>query len=65
MASGSIDFKCCVDPKVQLSKAATAAIYVYDNNSKESIAEEGAKAGAIVRTEALQGKGHLVRRMFY
>lgn len=42
----------------------TAAIYVYDNNSKDRTAEQAAKAGAIVRSETLQGKGHVVRRMF-
>jgi glycosyltransferase involved in cell wall biosynthesis len=42
----------------------TAAIYVYDNNSNDLTAEHAAKAGAIVRSETLQGKGHVVRRMF-
>jgi glycosyltransferase involved in cell wall biosynthesis len=42
----------------------TAAIYVYDNNSKDRTVEQAAKAGAIVRCEPLQGKGHVVRRMF-
>jgi glycosyltransferase involved in cell wall biosynthesis len=42
----------------------TAAIYVYDNNSKDRTVEQAAKAGAIVRSETLQGKGHVVRRMF-
>ena len=41
-----------------------AAIYVYDNNSRDRTAEEAKKAGAIVRTERQQGKGHVVRRMF-
>jgi glycosyltransferase involved in cell wall biosynthesis len=41
-----------------------AEIYVYDNNSKDRTAEEAAAAGAIVRSEPLQGKGHVVRRMF-
>lgn len=41
-----------------------AAIYVYDNNSKDGTAEIAAAAGAIVRTERMQGKGHVVRRMF-
>jgi glycosyltransferase involved in cell wall biosynthesis len=41
-----------------------AAIYVYDNNSKDRTAEVAAAAGAIVRTERMQGKGHVVRRMF-
>ena len=41
-----------------------AVIYVYDNNSRDRTREIAAKAGAIVRTERQQGKGHVVRRMF-
>jgi glycosyltransferase involved in cell wall biosynthesis len=41
-----------------------AAIYVYDNNSTDRTAERAAEAGAIVRHEARQGKGNVVRRMF-
>ena len=41
-----------------------ATIYVYDNNSKDKTAERAREAGAIVRTETLQGKGNVVRRMF-
>ena len=41
-----------------------ATIYVYDNNSKDRTREVAAKAGAVVRTERQQGKGHVVRRMF-
>jgi len=41
-----------------------AAIYVYDNNSPDRTREIAAQAGAIVRTESQQGKGHVVRRMF-
>ena len=41
-----------------------AAIYVYDNNSSDRTAEVAAAAGAIVRAERMQGKGHVVRRMF-
>jgi glycosyltransferase involved in cell wall biosynthesis len=41
-----------------------AAIYVYDNNSRDHTAEVARAAGAIVRTERMQGKGHVVRRMF-
>lgn len=41
-----------------------AAIYVYDNNSKDRTAEVAAAAGAIVRRETAQGKGNVVRRMF-
>jgi len=42
----------------------TADIYVYDNNSTDSTAEEALSAGAIVRREPLRGKGNVVRRMF-
>jgi glycosyltransferase involved in cell wall biosynthesis len=42
----------------------TARIFVYDNNSKDGTAEAAAAAGAFVRSEPLQGKGHVVRRMF-
>ncbi len=41
-----------------------AAIYVYDNNSSDRTRELAAEAGAIVRIERQQGKGHVVRRMF-
>jgi glycosyltransferase involved in cell wall biosynthesis len=41
-----------------------AAIYVYDNNSKDKTMERAKEAGAIVRSENLQGKGNVVRRMF-
>ena len=41
-----------------------ADIYVYDNNSTDKTAEKAKKSGAIVRTETLQGKGNVVRRMF-
>jgi glycosyltransferase involved in cell wall biosynthesis len=41
-----------------------AAIYVYDNNSRDRTREIAAEAGALVRTERQQGKGHVVRRMF-
>jgi glycosyltransferase involved in cell wall biosynthesis len=41
-----------------------AALYVYDNNSSDRTRELAAAAGAIVRTERMQGKGHVVRRMF-
>jgi glycosyltransferase involved in cell wall biosynthesis len=37
---------------------------VYDNNSKDRTVEVALAAGAKVRTEPLQGKGHVVRRMF-
>jgi len=41
-----------------------ATIYVYDNNSRDRTARVAAQAGAIVRQETQQGKGHVVRRMF-
>jgi Glycosyl transferase family 2 len=41
-----------------------ATIYVYDNNSTDRTRQEAEAAGAIVRRERLQGKGHVVRRMF-
>ena len=41
-----------------------ADIYVYDNNSTDGTALKAMLAGAIVRTESRQGKGHVVRRMF-
>ncbi|MBS0561368.1 MAG: glycosyltransferase [Proteobacteria bacterium] len=41
-----------------------AAVYVYDNNSTDNTVAVARQAGAIVRTETLQGKGHVVRRMF-
>lgn len=42
----------------------TASIYVYDNNSTDGTRTIAQAAGAIVRTEQLQGKGNVVRRMF-
>ena len=42
----------------------SAAIYVYDNNSRDRTVDKAKKEGAIVRTERMQGKGHVVRRMF-
>ena len=41
-----------------------ATVYVYDNNSSDDTARIAREAGAIVRTETLQGKGNVVRRMF-
>ncbi len=41
-----------------------AAIYVYDNNSRDRTTEVARAAGAIVRRERIQGKGAVVRRMF-
>src|SRR6201995_3418157 len=42
----------------------SAQIYVYDNNSRDRTAEVARAAGAEVRNERRQGKGHVVRRMF-
>ncbi len=42
----------------------TATIYVYDNNSRDDTISRALAAGAIVRSEPRQGKGHVVRRMF-
>ena len=41
-----------------------ATIYVYDNNSRDRTIELARGAGAVVRSEGQQGKGHVVRRMF-
>ena len=41
-----------------------ATIYVYDNNSTDDTRARAAAAGAVVRSEPLQGKGNVVRRMF-
>jgi len=49
------DFRACLPD---------AAIYVYDNNSTDRTAEVARAAGATVRRERRQGKGHVVRRMF-
>jgi glycosyltransferase involved in cell wall biosynthesis len=42
----------------------SAEVYVYDNNSRDRTAAVAREAGAIVRSERRQGKGHVVRRMF-
>ncbi|HET9639723.1 MAG TPA: glycosyltransferase family 2 protein [Allosphingosinicella sp.] len=42
----------------------SARVYVYDNNSRDRTREVAEAAGAIVRDERMQGKGHVVRRMF-
>ncbi len=41
-----------------------AVIYVYDNNSSDRTIAVARAAGAVVRRETRQGKGHVVRRMF-
>jgi GT2 family glycosyltransferase len=42
----------------------SAEVYVYDNNSTDRTVAVARDAGAIVRRERRQGKGHVVRRMF-
>src|SRR5438445_9838895 len=42
----------------------TAEIFVYDNNSSDRTVAVARQAGAEVRSERRQGKGHVVRRMF-
>ena len=42
-----------------------AVIYVYDNNSSDGTAEIAKEAGAVVRYERKQGKGNVIRKMFY
>ena len=42
----------------------TAVIHVYDNNSSDLTAAIARENGAVVRSEPLQGKGNVVRRMF-
>lgn len=54
-------YKVVMDFKSQLPEA---EIYVYDNNSKDNTSSEALRAGAIVKFESRQGKGHVVRRMF-
>ena len=41
-----------------------AKIYVYDNNSTDDTSGRATSAGAIVKLERRQGKGHVIRRMF-
>lgn len=51
---------------VQAFRAALpeATIYVYDNNSSDDTVSVARSAGAVVRKQQLQGKGHVLRRMF-
>ena len=42
----------------------SADIFVYDNNSSDRTVAVARDAGAQVRSERRQGKGHVVRRMF-
>lgn len=41
-----------------------SVVYVYDNNSSDGTAEIAERAGAVVRSEPMQGKGNVIRRMF-
>ncbi len=62
----------CYNEEVAISKVVAdfrarlpgATVYVYDNNSSDNTVAVARAAGAVVRTETLQGKGHVVRRMF-
>jgi glycosyltransferase involved in cell wall biosynthesis len=62
----------CFNEEITIAKVAEdfrnalpeAAIYVYDNNSTDRTAECASAAGAIVRRHPIQGKGHVLRRMF-
>ena len=42
----------------------SSVVYVYDNNSTDNTMALAQDAGAIVRSVAPQGKGHVVRKMF-
>ncbi len=42
----------------------SATVYVYDNNSTDDTVAQARRAGAVIRHEALQGKGFVVRRAF-
>ena len=41
-----------------------AAVYVFDNNSRDATVETALAAGAVVRHVSHQGKGQVVRRLF-
>jgi glycosyltransferase involved in cell wall biosynthesis len=41
-----------------------ATVYVYDNNSSDNTVAVAIAAGAVARSEKMQGKGNVVRRMF-
>lgn len=42
----------------------SAQVYVYDNNSTDDTINAAQQTGAMVKSEKLQGKGNVVRRMF-
>lgn len=46
------------------SRLPNARILVFDNNSTDATRQAAAEAGAEIRSERLQGKGHVVRRCF-
>lgn len=62
----------CFNEAVTVSEVVTsfrealpdATVYVYDNNSSDETVSVAQAAGAVVRSEARQGKGWVVRRMF-
>jgi glycosyltransferase involved in cell wall biosynthesis len=62
----------CYNEEAAIAKVVTgfrlvlphAVIYVYDNNSRDQTIAAARAAGAVVRCETHQGKGHVVRRMF-
>lgn len=54
--------KVIKDFKKELPKS---EIYVYNNNSKDRTAEIAKNAGAFVKNEYKQGKGNVVKSMFY
>jgi hypothetical protein len=62
----------CCNEEATIAKVVTdfhaslpqSVIYVYDNNSHDRTAFAARAAGAVVRSEPLQGKGRVVRRMF-
>ena len=62
----------CFDEEAAVARVVTdfraclpgAEVYVYDNNSTDRTIEAATAAGATVRRETRQGKGHVVRRMF-
>jgi Glycosyl transferase family 2 len=62
----------CFNEEAAIAKVVTdfraalpdATIYVYDNNSTDRTVTVARACGAVVRAEPLQGKGHVVRRMF-
>lgn len=62
----------CFNEEVAIGRVVTgfrerlpdAEIHVFDNNSTDATAAIARRAGALVRSVALQGKGNVVRRMF-